>query len=253
MQKKTNQPKNKIVSRIVTVVALSVFLYAAYGLTDVLIDYYKNRQMIANVQEMYYETEAEEDRKPNEIRSGFDELLKHNNNVVGWITIDGTQIDYPILQSNNNIDYLTKDYNNRETRAGSIFLDFRNEITTENKNTVVYGHRMKDGSMFQHLTKFLNEDFLKNHQTFEYDTLYDSYEAEIFSVYNTLTDFNYIQTDFADETKFADLLDNMKSKSKYQTTVDVNYDDDIITLSTCDYVLDENEGRLVVHAKLTKK
>lgn len=253
MQKKTNQPKNKIVSRIVTVVALSVFLYAAYGLTDVLIDYYKNRQMIANVQEMYYETEAEEDRKPNEIRSGFDELLKHNNNVVGWITIDGTQIDYPILQSNNNIDYLTKDYNNRETRAGSIFLDFRNEITTENKNTVVYGHRMKDGSMFQHLTKFLNEDFFKNHQTFEYDTLYDSYEAEIFSVYNTLTDFNYIQTDFADETKFADLLDNMKSKSKYQTTVDVNYDDDIITLSTCDYVLDENEGRLVVHAKLTKK
>ncbi|SRR5699024_2027174 len=253
MQKNTNQPKNKIVSRIVTVVALSVFLYAAYGLTDVLIDYYKNRQMIANVQEMYYETEIEEDRAPNEIRSGFDELLKHNNDVVGWITIDGTQIDYPILQSTNNIDYLTKDYNNRETRAGSIFLDFRNEIATENKNTVVYGHRMKDGSMFQHLTKFLNEDFLKKHQTFEYDTLYDSYEAEIFSVYNTLTDFNYIQTEFSDEAKYADLLEKMKNKSKYQTDVDVNYDDEIITLSTCDYVLDENEGRLVVHAKLTKK
>src|SRR5690625_7021903 len=84
--------------------------------------------------------------------------------------MNGTQIDYPILQSDNNTDYLYRDYNNRETRAGSIFLDFRNDITTENKNTVVYGHRMKDGSMFQHLTKYMDEDFLSEHQTFEFDT-----------------------------------------------------------------------------------
>lgn len=251
--KKTKQPKNKIISRLITIIALSVFLYAAYGLGDVLIDYYKNRQMISNVQEMYYDLDSEEDRNPDEIRSGFDELLKHNEEVVGWITMNGTQIDYPILQAENNTDYLTKDYNDRVTRAGSIFLDFRNEITTEDKNTVVYGHRMKDGSMFQHLTKFLDEDFLEEHQTFEYDTLYDSYEAEIFSVYNTLTDFNYIQTDFQNNEQYAGLLEKMKNKSKFETNVEVNSDDLIITLSTCDYELDENEGRLVVHAKLVKK
>src|SRR5699024_11541683 len=94
-------------------------------------------------------------------------------------------------------DYLYRDYNNRETRAGSIFLDFRNDITTENKNTVVYGHRMKDGSMFQHLTKYMDEDFLSEHQTFEFDTLYESYEAEIFSVYNIIIELNYIQTEFS--------------------------------------------------------
>src|SRR5690625_3364082 len=144
-----------------------------------------------------YDNVASEDEEgePEALRSGPDELLKEHDEVVGWITMDGTQIDYPVLQSDNNTDYLKKDYNDRVTRAGSIFLDLRNDITPENKNTVVYGHRMKDGSMFQHLTKYMDEDFLREHQTFEFDTLYDSYEAEIFSVYNTLTDFNYIQTD----------------------------------------------------------
>lgn len=195
---------------MITILCISVFLYAAYGLADVFIDYYKNRKMLSEVQEMYYNVvsakDTDEERDPGEVRSGFDELLKHNDHVVGWITVDGTQIDYPVLQTDNNIDYLTKDYNNRETRAGSIFLDYRNDITNNDKNTVIYGHRMKDGSMFQHLTKFLNEDFLKEHQTFEYDTLYDSYEAEIFSVYNTLTDFNYIETDFQHEGSYEELL-----------------------------------------------
>lgn len=167
MEKKKQSRTKKIISRLITIISASVFLYAAFGLGDVLIDYYKNRQMLSNVQDIYYDMDSEdEDRAPDEIRSGFDELLKENDEVVGWITMDGTQIDYPILQSDNNIDYLTKDYNDRVTRAGSIFLDFRNDITSENKNTVVYGHRMKDGSMFQHLTKFLDEDFLKENQTF---------------------------------------------------------------------------------------
>lgn len=255
MKKKQQSGIKKFISRSITIVCLSIFLYAAYGLTDVFIDYYKNRKMLSNVQEMYYDVgaEEEENREPDEIRSGFDELLKHNDNVVGWITMDGTQIDYPILQTDNNIEYLTKDYNDRVTRAGSIFLDYRNDIKADNMNTVVYGHRMKDGSMFQHLTKFLDEDFLKEHQTFEYDTLYDSYEAEIFSVYNTLTDFNYIETEFPEDQEYADLLKQMQDKSHFETNVEVNSDDLIITLSTCDYELDENEGRLVVHAKLVAK
>jgi len=253
MKKKEQSRTKKIISRLITIISVSVFLYAAYGLSDVLIDYYKNRQALSDMQDIYYNVDSEdEEREPDEIRSGFDELLKENDEVVGWITMDGTQIDYPVLQSDNNTDYLTKDYNDRVTRAGSIFLDFRNDITSENKNTVVYGHRMKDGSMFQHLTKYMDEDFLREHQTFEFDTLYDSYEAEIFSVYNTLTDFNYIQTDFSDKEKYGDLLKKMKNKSRFETDVKIDSDDEIITLSTCDYELDENEGRLVVHAKLKK-
>src|SRR5690625_890670 len=166
MKKKEPSRAKKIISRLITIISVSVFLYAAYGLSDVLIDYYKNRQALSSMQDIYYNVDSEdENRKPDEVRSGFDELLKENDEVVGWITMNGTQIDYPILQSDNNTDYLYRDYNNRETRARSIFLDFRNDITTENKNTVVYGHRMKDGSMFQHLTKYMDEDFLRDRKS----------------------------------------------------------------------------------------
>src|SRR5690625_7224656 len=86
------------------------------------------------MQDIYYNVDSEdEEREHDEIRSGFDELLKENDEVVGWITMDGTQIDYPVLQSDNNTDYLTKDYNDRVTRAGSIFLDFRNDIRSEER------------------------------------------------------------------------------------------------------------------------
>lgn len=255
---KTKQSKGKkIISRIITIVCLTVFIYASHGLISVYLDYKQNRTMLNDVQETYYNVASAEtietDSQSNGVRSGFDALLEQNENVVGWITIDGTQIDYPILQSDNNVDYLTENYNGKQSIAGSIFLDYRNDISTTDLNTIIYGHRMKDGSMFQDLIKYLDEDFFKAHQTFTYDTLYESYEAEIFAVYNTLIDFNYIETDFASETEYAELLQQMQDKSRFTTDVDLDADDQIITLSTCDYELDPNNGRLVIQAKLTKK
>lgn len=253
-KRKEQSEGKKFISSIITIICLAVFLYASYGLFDAFIDYYKNRKMLSNLQDIYYNVDTAEDTKDqaNSIRSGFDALLKQNENVVGWITVEGTQIDYPILQSDNNIDYLTENFYGDESRAGSVFLDFRNDITSSNLNTVVYGHRMKDGSMFQHLTKFLDRDFFETHRTFEFDTLYNSYEAEVFAVYNTLTDFNYIQTDFSSGEEYKQLLLNIQEKSKFKSDVDLSEDDQIITLSTCDYELDQNDGRLVVHAKLTQ-
>lgn len=258
---KSNKPTwKKVLSNLTTVVCLGVFMYAAFGLFDIFMDYYQNRKMLNNVQDTFYNAaSAEENSTQGEnesshtIRPGFKELLKQNPDVVGWITIDGTQIDYPVLQSSNNETYLTQNYNNSESRAGSIFLDYRNDISSPGLNTVIYGHRMKDGSMFQHLTKFLEDDFFETHRTFEFDTLYNSYEAEIFAVYNTLTEFNYIQTEFADEAEYSKLLKEIKEVSKFETDVEVNADDPIITLSTCDYELDKHEGRLVIQAKLVKK
>src|SRR5699024_8753004 len=141
-----------------------------------------------------------------------------------------------------------------ESRAGSIFLDYRNDIRlTDERNIVIYGHRMKDGSMFQHITKFLDEDFFNEHRTIEFDTLYEHYEAEVFAVYNTLTTFDYIQTYFENDTDYETLLTDIKGNSKFKTDVEVTADDKIITLSTCDYVLDKEAGRLVLHAKLIDK
>lgn len=257
MAKENQSLTSKMMSISITIICLAVFLYALLGLFQAFMDYYQNRKLMSEMQNIYYQENPAENGLAGSttkgIRTGFEGLLAQNQDVVGWITIEDTQIDYPILHSSDNIEYLTTNYYGDESRAGSIFLDYRNDITSSDENTVIYGHRMKDGSMFQHLTKFLDEDFFTTHQTFEYNTLYESYEAEIFAVYHTLTDFDYIQTEFPSDEAYEQLLINIKSKSKYETDIQVNIDDQIITLSTCDYKLDPEHGRLVVHAKLVKK
>src|SRR5699024_5620668 len=109
-------------------------------------DYYNNRKMMSEVQDIYYEfdsVDTTQAAESNEIRSGFDELLKQNEDVVGWITIEDTQVDYPILHSSDNIEYLTENYYGNQSRAGSIFMDFRNDITSSDLNTIIYGQDRK--------------------------------------------------------------------------------------------------------------
>src|SRR5690625_5896253 len=125
--------------------------------------------------------------------------MKVNKKVVGWITIEDTQIYYTILQIDNNIDFVTQNFYGEESIAGSIFMDYRNDVTMEDNNIIVYGHRMKYGSMFQHLTKYLKKNFFDSHRIFTFDTLYESYEAEIYAFYATIIDFNYNQTDYSSE------------------------------------------------------
>ncbi|MDY0410504.1 class B sortase [Virgibacillus soli] len=245
----------KYISRLITIICLGVFSYAAFNLVLIFNDYYQNRKMLNELQDTFYQAKKDMgDSQSHTIRPGFQALLEQNPDVVGWITIEGTQVDYPILQAPNNETYLTRNYYGKESRAGSIFLDYRNDVDTANdQNTVIYGHRMKDGSMFQQLTKFLDKDFFESHKAFQFDTLYDSYEAEIFAVYNTLTDFDYIQTNFSTDEQYEAFLAKVQKKSLYKTDVELNPDDAIITLSTCEYTLDQDNGRLVVQAKLVKK
>lgn len=254
-----NTKMKKTLSIMLTTICLGVFIYAAYGLISTAIDYYKNQKVLGNLQETFYSDtdfsnhDGEEDGRSHAIRAGFDRLLQENDELVGWITIDGTQIDYPILQADNNEDYLNRNFFKEKNIAGSIFMDFRNDVESPGLNTIVYGHRVKDGTMFEELTRYQDADFFKDHQTFEFDTLYDSYEAEIFAVYITKTDFDYIQTDFASGEDYEQLLTGIREKSMYETDIEVNEDDHILTLSTCDYELDPDHGRLVVQAKLVKK
>src|SRR5690625_6800456 len=108
--------------------------------------------------------------------------------------------------------YLDRNYYQDDSIAGSIFLDYRNNVDTLDLNTIIYGHRMKDGSMFQDLINFMDEDFFNKHRTIELETLYDSYEAEIFAVYKTTKDFNYIQTEFSYEVNYVKLLIKLMKK-----------------------------------------
>lgn len=201
----------RVCQRVLTIVCLGVFIYSGSAIGLELFGYYQNRQVLAKAQTMYgHEQGMNENRESGTIRTSFDELRKVNDDIVGWINMKDTMIQYPIVQSRDNAFYLTRNYLKNDTRAGSIFMDYRNDVLHESPNTVVYGHRMRDGSMFAGLTNYLKEDFFDEHRTFQYDTLYQSYEAEIFAVYETTVDFDYIQTDFQDLGEYAHYLQSVR-------------------------------------------
>lgn len=257
MTTKTGTPFKKTLTNIITVVCIIVFAYSLFHLVKIGYMYYQNHQVLSEVQDVYGDLESEPPSSiefgERKIRSQFEELQQINEDIVGWISIDDTKIDYPILQAPDNDYYLSRNYEHSETAAGSIFMDYRNDVKEYEPNVVVYGHRMKDNSMFNSLKDFLDEDFFYDHGTIQYDTMYDSYDAVVFSAYSTTTDFNYIETDFEGPLEYFTLLSKMQAESKFDTEMEFDIDDQIITLSTCDYMLDPNEGRLVVHAKLIKR
>ncbi|MED4162856.1 class B sortase [Halalkalibacterium halodurans] len=239
----------RIVHRSITLVCLGVFSYSLYQLAVIFIDYWQNDKVLSEIQQVYV-YESIDQTNEGEIRESFDPLLAINEDIVGWITVNNTKIDYPILQADDNDYYLDRNYRHEHTRAGSIFMDFRNDIQANDPHTILYGHRMRDGSMFAQLAQFLEQDFVDHHEGFYYDTLYDRYDVEVFSAYVTTTDFYYIETEFPSKDDYKAFLNELKKRSVVQTNVEVREEDQIITLSTCDYRLDRDRGRLVVHGKL---
>ncbi|GMX61642.1 class B sortase [Paenibacillus elgii] len=263
------------VRRWLTPLCLGLMLFSGYELAGIFRSYHDNRTVMAEAQRLYgnaepqpplteatklsgdaieaQKREAPQMESPKEARTQFRALFDMNPDVVGWLRIGNTAIDYPVVQGQDNAYYLNRNYKGEESSAGSIFLDFRNDIGKAQPNTVIYGHRMKDGSMFSDLKKFLKDDFLNENLTFQYDTLYHSYRAEIFSVYPATADLDYIRTGFGSEQEYAAFLQSLRERSLYKTDTVLGTEDRILTLSTCDYTLDPAKGRLVIHAKLIEQ
>lgn len=181
------------------------------------------------------------------IMSKYASLFEINKDILGWIKVDNTVIDYPIVQSEDNDYYLHRNINEKSSSAGSIFMDFRNKGDGTDRHTILFGHHMRDGSMFSDLAKFKEQTFFDSNSTFTFSTLYDETEWEIFSAYVTSTDFYYIVTDFRSNRDYAEFLQTLQDKSMIESNVVLSPDDQIITLSTCTYEF--NDARFVVHAK----
>jgi sortase, srtB family len=181
-------------------------------------------------------------------------LNKQYNDVVGWLRISGTSIDTAIYQADNNDRYLRNDKDNKETRWGENFLDYRcdiNKINEPMQHYIIYGHNTEVDTRFTPLFNYKDEEFFKNHQNIEFSTLNGNYKFQIFATYSTNTDFFYIDTNFKDINEYESFLNSLKAKSEYNTNVEVTKDDVILTLSTCDYSIEN--GRYVVQAKLIKE
>lgn len=180
-----------------------------------------------------------------------DNLFEKNIDYRGWIKIDNTNINYPILQGQDNEEYLYKDINNEYIVSGSIFMNYLNN-GFDDQNTVLFGHNMKNGTMFANLKKYKEEDFFYNNNDIEIELSNGQYlKYKVFSVYITDINDNYTKTSFEDKDEYKEFLERIKNKSIYKSDISVNENDKIITLSTCSYEFDD--ARLVVTGKLIDK
>lgn len=186
----------------------------------------------------------------NMINVDFNGLKRTNPDVVGWLKVNGTNINYPFVQSSDNDYYLTHSFNKSYNGGGWVFLDYRNN-GTNNKNTIIYAHGRSDKTMFGTLKNVLNNGWLNNTNNYviKISTETENSLWQIFSVYRIPTTSDYLQTNFNDETEYQNFLDMIKDRSNHNFDTNIASTDNILTLSTC-Y---NNSDKMVVHAKLIKK
>ena len=188
--------------------------------------------------------------KMNMINVDFTELKKINNDVKGWIQVNGTNINYPFVQASDNKYYLNHSFNKSLNYAGWVFLDYRNNLTN-NKNTIIYAHGRLDKAMFGSLRNILSSGWLNNSNNYvvKLSTEKENTLWQVFSVYHIPTTSDYIQTEFSSDDEFLQLITKLKDRSMFNFNTDVNSNDNILTLSTC-Y---SDTEKVVLHAKLIKK
>ncbi|MCM0647301.1 class B sortase [Clostridium swellfunianum] len=220
---------------------------------DNFIEYLKEQARLKIYAQQKKQFQEEQEKKQRQ--QTFENLQKKNKDIVAWIYIPLTNIDYPIVKGSDNEFYLNHDALKKYSDAGAIFLDYNNKLgkdaKTSDKNLTIYGHHMKNGTMFKDLSKFRSKDFLSDNKFIYLDTKYRKETWEIFSVYITPADFNYRQPNFTSTKEYTNFLKSIKSKSIYSTNVQVSANDSILTLSTCSYEFED--ARLVVQARLVKE
>lgn len=184
----------------------------------------------------------------------YQTLYNKNKKLIGWIKIDDTKIDYPVMQTANNEYYMDHNFNQEYDKNGSLFLDKDCDIVHRNTNLIIYGHHMKSGKMFGGLNKYSSEEYCKSHPNIQFDTIYERGMYEVMYVFRSRiynedeVVFKYYQfLDAASEKEFNSYMQEMAALSLYDTGVTASYGDQLLTLSTCDY--SEEDGRFVVVAK----
>ena len=195
-----------------------------------------------------------EEKKELVVLDKYKKLYSQNKSLIGWLKIDDTNIDYPVMQTVNNEYYLDHNYTQEYDKNGSIFLDKDCDITNPGTNMIIYGHHMKSGKMFGNLDKYSSKKYYEEHPVIQFDTIYEEGIYQIMYVFRSRIYnedeivFKYYQFfEAATPEEFDSTMQEMANISLYDTGVTATYGDKLITLSTCDHA--EEDGRFVVVAK----
>lgn len=252
--------RNFYLKIILIIILLGIAGYSGVKVGTYLYGGYINNKINESLRAEYYNSDSPSNNPGGENGSavgsaGLDEdrtdkfrrLRDISADIVGWIKIEGTKIDYPVVKGSDNVFYLNRNIKRDWAVRGAIFMDYRNTGGSGDLNTLIYGHHMKDGSMFGGLAKYKEESYYAEHPYIILDYPGKTTKWQIFSVYVSRSEDGLVQTDFDDDEEFADYVLNSAARSMYDTKVEVTGDEPILTLLTCTYEFDD--ARLVLHAK----
>lgn len=244
----------KKVRKILFLISLIVFLFSATCLVYMGYEYYYNKKLNDDLSKRLSQI-IENGSNNNKSQNGsiMQNLIHVNSDIKGIIKVNNSKINYPIVQCDNNEFYIKHDVKKNKSKYGTIFIDCRNKLNNNSlagQNVILYGHNMKDGSMFADLKLFKNKEFYKNNQIVDLAILPKKYKFQIFSVFVVNADFDYRKIYFHNDEEVSKYLKLIKSSALYFKNVEFNCEDTMLTLSTCSY--DRENARLVVQGKLIK-
>lgn len=237
-----------VVMRIIELIFLILLVYSSINIFKWYNNNKENKQIINEIAESV--TINQETNEEKKYKINFEELKQKNSDTVAWLKIENTNIEFPIVQANNNSYYLTHNFDKKYNVAGWIFADYKNKLDGTDRNIVVYGHNMRNNSMFGSLKDVITEEWYNNEEnkyiTFVTENDYQTYQ--VFSVYQIKTEDYYIQTEFK-SNEFTEFIDTITKRSKKYFGINVSKEDTILTLSTC---ANNNKYRVVLHSVRVK-
>lgn len=244
-QRVKKNSKSNILIKIIIAILLCVICVSSYKVGKILWEYHQGTQQYKQVERIAKVTK-------NSDKIDFAALSKKYKNVKAWLYNKGTVIDYPVVQGTDNSFYLHHMINGEYNWKGTLFIDYRNKKPfTGDFVTVIYGHRMKDGSMFHSLIEYRKQDYYKEHSVMKLNTPSAKYDVEVFAAVTIPANSSRYKFAFSGVSDKQAYLNWIQKKTELKTDIRVTTSDRIVMLSTCTYEFDE--ARLVVYGKLCKK
>lgn len=255
MQKNKHLKNSKKIKILLLIVLTTIVVLGVTYMSYYLYNNYKTRKDNTEILGNVKINETDITGTKTERMLQLEELQKENEERIGWLEIEGTNINYPVLQASDNDYYLTHNYKKEKSSTGSIFLDKDFDLINGSSNYLIYGHRSKSGLMFEDLMKYAKEDFYKEHTKVKFTTNKDDSLYEILSVFYSRVYYKseknvfryYYFVNANNEQEYNDFVNNAKKVSLYDTSVTANYGEQLLTLSTCEY--SQEDGRFAIVCK----
>lgn len=242
----------KIIKISVVILLIGIMLISSYFIYKNMQEDKKQEEIFEELENIVTTNETNEKKEQQEDNVNLNKLYKINNDIVGWLKIENTNINYPVMQTKDRPDYyLRKNFYKEYSVFGTPYIDENCDIENGN-NLIIYGHHINGNKMFGELENYKNEEYYNKHKFIKFYTLNEKAEYEIISVFKTTVyndkGFKYYQYyNLEDEREFETFINKCKELSLYDTQKIAKYGDKLLTLSTCEY--SQNNGRLVVVAR----